>query len=159
MGHAARTDPFRTSTFSTQTVAAKHPETLFLKADVANAPWLVVKMSVKILPCLIAFVGGAAKDKCVLLASLHATSGSQGADFFSPIRPQSAGFRGLRTCRQQTRRVSNVGAHHPPEDFRCVSASCSSPQVPNLDRHYFSQVQFLPLARLARMRSSRRAST
>lgn len=75
MGHAARTDPFGTSTFSTQAVAAKHPETLFLKADVANAPWLVVKMSVKILPCLIAFVGGAAKDKCVLLACLHTTSG------------------------------------------------------------------------------------
>lgn len=52
-----------------QTLAAKHPQTLFLKTDVANAPWLVGKMSVKILPCLIAFVGGAAKDKCVGLAS------------------------------------------------------------------------------------------
>lgn len=46
-----------------QALAPLHQATLFLKADVSNVPWLVEKMQVKVLPCVICFVGGAAKDK------------------------------------------------------------------------------------------------
>lgn len=48
-----------------QKLAAKHLDTLFLKADVANVPFLVTKLDVKVLPCVIGFVDGVTKMKCV----------------------------------------------------------------------------------------------
>ena len=44
-------------------MAAKHVDTLFLKADVANVPFLVHKMEVKVLPCVVGFVEGNSKMK------------------------------------------------------------------------------------------------
>lgn len=49
-----------------QTLAAKHLRTKFIKVDVANVPFLVVKLDVKVLPCVISFIDGVAKDKSVL---------------------------------------------------------------------------------------------
>lgn len=46
-----------------QTLAAKHFGTKFVKADVANVPFLVVKLEIKVLPCVICFVDGVTKDK------------------------------------------------------------------------------------------------
>ncbi|KPV78307.1 uncharacterized protein RHOBADRAFT_10581, partial [Rhodotorula graminis WP1] len=46
-------------------LAAKHTDTLFLKADVANVPFLVAKLEVKVLPCVIGFVDGVTKMKLV----------------------------------------------------------------------------------------------
>ena len=46
-----------------QTLAAKHTNTRFVKADVANVPFLVVKLEIKVLPCVITFVDGVTKDK------------------------------------------------------------------------------------------------
>ncbi|GAA5922278.1 Plp1p [Sporobolomyces koalae] len=46
-------------------LAEKHGDTLFLKADVANMPFLVNKLSVKVLPCVIGFVDGVSKMKLV----------------------------------------------------------------------------------------------
>ncbi|TNY21981.1 thioredoxin-like protein [Rhodotorula diobovata] len=46
-------------------LAAKHTDVLFLKADVANVPFLVTKLEVKVLPCLIGFVDGVTKMKLV----------------------------------------------------------------------------------------------
>ena len=46
-----------------QKVAASHFSTLFLKADVANVPWLVHKLDLKILPCVMSFGDGNAKDR------------------------------------------------------------------------------------------------
>ncbi|BGO99332.1 Phosducin-like protein 1 [Rhodotorula toruloides] len=46
-------------------LAAKHLDTLFLKADVANVPFLVTKLDVKVLPCVIGFVDGVTKMKLV----------------------------------------------------------------------------------------------
>ncbi|GAA5837507.1 hypothetical protein JCM5353_001741, partial [Sporobolomyces roseus] len=46
-------------------LAQKHTDTLFVKADVANMPFLVNKLSVKVLPCVIGFVEGVSKMKLV----------------------------------------------------------------------------------------------
>ncbi|KAK4057612.1 hypothetical protein OIO90_001258 [Microbotryomycetes sp. JL221] len=46
-------------------LATKHQETLFLKADVANVPFLVTKLGIKVLPCVVAFVDGVSRLKLV----------------------------------------------------------------------------------------------
>lgn len=46
-----------------QKLAPKHLDTLFLRADVANVPFLVAKLSIKTLPCVIGFVDGITKMK------------------------------------------------------------------------------------------------
>lgn len=44
-------------------LAPKHLDTLFLRADVANVPFLVTKLAIKTLPCVIGFVDGTTKMK------------------------------------------------------------------------------------------------
>ncbi|KWU46714.1 thioredoxin-like protein, partial [Rhodotorula sp. JG-1b] len=46
-------------------LAPKHFDTLFLRADVANVPFLVTKLAIKTLPCVIGFVDGTTKMKIV----------------------------------------------------------------------------------------------
>ncbi|CAD6576953.1 MAG: hypothetical protein CYPHOPRED_000132 [Cyphobasidiales sp. Tagirdzhanova-0007] len=46
-------------------LAAKHFGTKFIRVDVANVPFLVVKLEAKVLPCVICFVDGVSKDKIV----------------------------------------------------------------------------------------------
>ncbi|GAA5925354.1 hypothetical protein JCM10213_008771 [Rhodosporidiobolus nylandii] len=58
-------------------LAAKHTDTLFVKADVANVPFLVTKLDVKVLPCVIGFVDGISKMKLVGFDEL------EGGDNFS----------------------------------------------------------------------------
>lgn len=48
-----------------QKLAAQHTKTRFLKASVENVPFLVTKLEIKVLPCVIAFVDGVAKDKLI----------------------------------------------------------------------------------------------
>lgn len=54
------------SSFS-QKLAQKHFNTLFLKVDVANVPFLVTKFEVKVLPTVMCFVAGVTKDRSVVL--------------------------------------------------------------------------------------------
>lgn len=44
-------------------LVAKHFDTLFIKAEVSNVPFLVTKMEVKVLPCVVGFVDGLSKMK------------------------------------------------------------------------------------------------
>ncbi|KAL2913757.1 hypothetical protein HK105_206773 [Polyrhizophydium stewartii] len=44
-------------------LAHKHFKTRFLKIDVADAPFLVEKLKIRVLPCLMAFVDGVSVDK------------------------------------------------------------------------------------------------
>ncbi|KAH9250612.1 hypothetical protein BASA83_005559 [Batrachochytrium salamandrivorans] len=44
-------------------LAKKHVKTRFIKIDVADAPFLVEKLKIQILPCIMAFVGGITVDK------------------------------------------------------------------------------------------------
>jgi hypothetical protein len=44
-------------------LAPKHFDTRFLKISVDNAPFLVTKLNVRVLPCVIAFVDGISVDR------------------------------------------------------------------------------------------------
>ncbi|KAH7343505.1 thioredoxin-like protein [Rhizoctonia solani] len=46
-------------------LASRHFKTRFIKVFVENVPWLVEKLQVKVLPCVICFVRGVSKDKIV----------------------------------------------------------------------------------------------
>jgi thiol-disulfide isomerase/thioredoxin len=46
-------------------LAKWHFETRFLAVDVGNAPWLVVKLGVQVLPCVICFVDGVGVDRVI----------------------------------------------------------------------------------------------
>ncbi|KAI6716375.1 hypothetical protein JHW43_001153 [Diplocarpon mali] len=46
-------------------LAAKHTDTRFLKIQVENAPFLVVKLKVQVLPCVLAFANGVSADRIV----------------------------------------------------------------------------------------------
>ena len=48
-----------------QTLAARHLGTRFIKVHVANVPFLVVKLEIKVLPCVITFIDGVTRDKYV----------------------------------------------------------------------------------------------
>lgn len=50
-----------------QEIAPKYFETRFLRVFVENVPWLVEKLSIKVLPCVIVFLDGVAKDRSVIL--------------------------------------------------------------------------------------------
>jgi hypothetical protein len=58
-----RSDFWSSLAHSAQKLAPAHPATLFLKADVANVPFLVEKLQLKVLPCLISFIEGVTKDQ------------------------------------------------------------------------------------------------
>lgn len=46
-------------------LAPKHVDTRFLKINVENAPFLVERLSVRVLPCVIAFVDGKSVDRII----------------------------------------------------------------------------------------------
>ncbi|KAL5319913.1 hypothetical protein ACEPPN_012972 [Leptodophora sp. 'Broadleaf-Isolate-01'] len=48
-----------------EALAAKHTDTRFLKMKVDNAPFLVVKLKVQVLPCVLAFANGVSVDRIV----------------------------------------------------------------------------------------------
>lgn len=52
-----------TSSVVTKALAPKHLNTLFLRTSVENAPFLVNRLGVKVLPCVISFVDGNAVDR------------------------------------------------------------------------------------------------
>ncbi|KAJ3001722.1 hypothetical protein HKX48_002744, partial [Thoreauomyces humboldtii] len=46
-------------------LARKHLRTRFIRVDVENAPFLVEKLKVQVLPCVIPFIDGASVDRLV----------------------------------------------------------------------------------------------
>jgi len=46
-------------------LAPKYFNTRFLRVFVENIPWLVEKLAIKVLPCVICFVDGVTKDRLV----------------------------------------------------------------------------------------------
>ena len=48
-----------------QSLAPKHFDTRFLKMNVDNAPFLVTKLKIQVLPCVLAFVNGLSVDRIV----------------------------------------------------------------------------------------------
>ncbi|KAG0373318.1 hypothetical protein BGX24_011854 [Mortierella sp. AD032] len=56
-----------------ETLAKKHFKTKFVKIKVENAPFLVEKLQVKVLPCVIAFIEGIAVDRLIGFDELGST--------------------------------------------------------------------------------------
>lgn len=48
-----------------QVLAEKHFDTRFVKIDVENAPFLVVKLGIQVLPCVLAFKDGVSVDRII----------------------------------------------------------------------------------------------
>ncbi|PVF91914.1 thioredoxin-like protein [Serendipita vermifera] len=48
-----------------EALAPKYFDTRFLRVFVENVPWLVEKLGVKVLPCVIVFIDGVTKDRIV----------------------------------------------------------------------------------------------
>lgn len=48
-----------------QILAPKHFDTRFIKINVENAPFLVTKLNVKVLPCVLAFKDGITVDRII----------------------------------------------------------------------------------------------
>lgn len=46
-------------------LAEKHFDTRFVSINVENAPFLVVKLEIQVLPCVIAFIDGVGKDRII----------------------------------------------------------------------------------------------
>lgn len=46
-------------------IARKHFKTRFVKIDVDNTPFLVEKMKIQILPCVVCFVDGVSTDRLI----------------------------------------------------------------------------------------------
>lgn len=46
-------------------LSSKYFSTRFLRVDVANVPWLVDKLQIKVLPCVVAFLDGVSKERIV----------------------------------------------------------------------------------------------
>ncbi|KAH6684403.1 thioredoxin-like protein [Halenospora varia] len=65
--HFAKDDFARCGVMDThlETLAPKHFDTRFLKMNVENAPFLVTKLKVQVLPCVLAFVDGKSVDRIV----------------------------------------------------------------------------------------------
>eukprot|EP00158_Paraphelidium_tribonemae_P001083 Partr_v1_DN23959_c0_g1_i1_m48919 putative thioredoxin domain-containing protein len=54
-------------------LAKKHFKTKFVKVDVENAPFLVTRLQIQILPCVLLFVNGIAVDRVVGFEDLEGT--------------------------------------------------------------------------------------
>ena len=50
-----------------QKLAPKYFGTLFIRVFVENVPWLVERLGIKVLPCVITFMNGMSKDRHVLV--------------------------------------------------------------------------------------------
>jgi hypothetical protein len=54
-----------------QKLAPKYYATRFIRVFVENMPWLVEKLAIKVLPCLMCFIDGVSKDRYVLWALVN----------------------------------------------------------------------------------------
>ncbi|KAI0719629.1 GTPase inhibitor [Cerioporus squamosus] len=48
-----------------QQLAPKYFDTLFIRVFVENVPWLVERLGIKVLPCVMTFVNGTSKDRII----------------------------------------------------------------------------------------------
>lgn len=52
-----------------QKLAPKYFSTRFLRVFVENVPWLVEKLGIKVLPCVVVFIDGVTKSRYALITS------------------------------------------------------------------------------------------
>lgn len=81
-----------------QKLAPKYFNTRFCRVFVENVPWLVERLGIKVLPCVISFVDGVSRDRQVLPANwctghlycLPGLSASKNWAIAMLLRPQSS---------------------------------------------------------------------
>ncbi|RMJ24465.1 NTP binding protein, partial [Aspergillus sp. HF37] len=64
-----------------RTLAARHYDVRFARVDVQNTPFVVEKLSIKVLPCVVGFCGGVGVERVVGFEGLGA-GGKDGTDQF-----------------------------------------------------------------------------
>ncbi|KAH9814563.1 thioredoxin-like protein [Melampsora americana] len=62
-----------------ESIATRYFATRFLRVDVADVPWLVNKLEIKVLPCVFVFLDGVTKDRIIGFEGLT----EEGTDGFS----------------------------------------------------------------------------
>lgn len=62
-GMVSRTFGFTPIDHVEQKLAPKYFQTRFIRVFVENVPWLVEKLTIKVLPCVICFMDGVTKDR------------------------------------------------------------------------------------------------
>ncbi|KAI8460996.1 thioredoxin-like protein [Phakopsora pachyrhizi] len=72
---------FRTCRVMDRSLEARYyltySSTRFLKVDVANVPWLVSRLEVKVLPCTFSFINGIVKDRILGFEGVSDKSGNE----------------------------------------------------------------------------------
>jgi len=60
-----------------EALASQYFQTLFVRVDVANVPWLVEKLHIKVLPCVVGFLDGVSKERIVGFEGIAAQSSKE----------------------------------------------------------------------------------
>lgn len=59
----SRTSGLICTNYTAQKLAPKYFQTRFIRVFVENVPWLVEKLMIKVLPCVVCFADGVTKDR------------------------------------------------------------------------------------------------
>jgi len=65
-----------------KTLSRKHVHTRFIRVFVENVPWLVTRLELQVLPCLMVFMNGIVKDKLVGFEEVVDQEGRPAGDSF-----------------------------------------------------------------------------
>lgn len=68
-----------------RTLASRHYEVRFARVDVRDCPFLVEKLNVRVLPCVICFIDGIGKDRVIGFEGLASLRKRNGVDNFSTV--------------------------------------------------------------------------
>ena len=98
-------------------LAPKHFDTRFIKIHVDNAPFLVTKLQIQVLPCVIAFIDGVGKDRIIGFEGL-----GRGDNFTTQdleYRLLSAGVltRAKMTDDEASRRPQQMEQHQRDDEY------------------------------------------
>lgn len=98
-----------------QSLAEVHLDTRFIRVDVTNAPFLVVKLKVQVLPCVIAFVDGVSTDRIIGFEGL-----GRGTDKFTTkeLEARLLSARILTRPRLNDDNTNKRGTNYPKSSIR-----------------------------------------
>ncbi|GAA5972237.1 hypothetical protein JCM11641_002368 [Rhodosporidiobolus odoratus] len=96
-------------------LAVKYPDTLFVKADVANVPFLVTKLDIKVLPCVVGFANGVSRMKLVGFDEL------EGGDNFTTASLEI----GMKECGVLSKDANALGSMAMPSPLSAGRSSTS----------------------------------
>lgn len=68
-----------------RSLASRHYEVRFARVDVRDCPFLVEKLNVRVLPCVICFIDGVGKDRVIGFEGLASLRKRNGVDNFSTV--------------------------------------------------------------------------